>query len=893
MRPEHWWYTIPLRLRSLFRRRQADRELDDELRDHVEQKTAEYVAKGMTPQEARRQALLELRGIEQTKEKCRDTRRVNWLQDLLQDLRYALRMLRKSPAFTTIAVVTLALGIGANTAIFSLVDCLVVRPLPVDHPHQLAYLISSWNGNGSKGISYPDYQEIRKQTVSVFSDLSVIRMFRTDGLSVDGKSRPISVAYATGNFFGQMGIKPALGRFILPSEGGAAGADPVLVLSYSYWKSQFAGDPNIIGKKALANGQPVTIVGVAPAGFHGLISLVDVQGYMPLGMAVSLKDEPADFLVTRDNTSLVVMARLRAGVNLQEAQSALNVVAQRLSEQYHGRITLSARRLSPAGLIVDPRILTFVSFIFLLLATSVLVLACMNIANLFLVRAARRQREMAMRAALGATRSRLIRQLLTESLLLATLGSVAGMILGLNASSAFSSIPLHTTLPIILDFHFDWRVFAYALAAAVLTGVLVGIVPALRTAHGDVSEILHEGERALSAGGYRMRNMLVAAQVGGSLMLLIVAGLFARSLEKVQRADLGFDANHVLNLSVDPHEAGYDESQAREFYRALLDRTRALPGVQSASLAAAVPMGYNDSNAALEIDGYRPPKGQERPVAGCNSVSSQYFETMRIPLLRGRDFSESDGQNSQRVAIVNQAFADRYWHGEDPIGQHFRNFGDLGHPIEVVGVVKDSYEDDIFTKDQPFFFASLTQNFDFRATLQVRTAAAPEAMERELTGLVRSLEPAMPVFDVQTMTTALDTLQGFLIFRFTAALAASLGILGLLLAVVGVYGVISYAANQRTHEIGIRLALGAQPAQVLKMIFRQGFVIVGVGVLGGVLAAAAVAKLIGNLLFGVPPLDPLTYIAASLLLAGIAMLACYIPARRAMRVDPMVALRYE
>jgi len=529
-----------------------------------------------------------------------------------------------------------------------------------------------------------------------------------------------------------------------------------------------------------------------------------------------------------------------------------------------------------------------------MLAASVLILACMNIANLFLVRSAARQREMALRTALGAKRARLVRQLLTESLLLALLGCVAGIILGLGGSAAAGSIPLHTSFPIILDFHFDWRIFAYALGAAILTGVLVGIMPALRASRSNVNEILHEGGRTSTAGGHRLRSVLVAVQVSGSLMLLIVAGLFVRSLQKAQHTNLGFDPNHVINLTVDPHEAGYNETQSRDFFRTLLDRSLSLPGVQSASLAESVPMAYGGGNGAtLKIDGYQPPKGQENPGAGYNAVSSEYFETMHISLLRGREIRDSDTQTSPRVAVIDQTMANRYWPGQDPIGRRFSMTDGPGHPIEVIGIAKNAVENAIFFPDEPFFYVPFSQFYQPQATLQLRSTGATEPMAHEATDLIRSLEPAMPVFDVQPMTTALDTLNGFLMFQFAAVLAASLGILGLILAVVGVYGVISYAASQRTHEIGIRLALGAQPMQILKMIFRQGLVIVGAGVLAGILAAFAMARLVGNLLFGVPPGDLVTYVTASALLAIVALFACYIPARRAMRVDPMIALRYE
>ena len=885
-------------MRFLFRwRKQRNEELNEEIQGHLELAARENMESGLAPRDAQTAARREFGSIALAEEVTRDMWGGRWFVDLLQDVRCAFRMLRKSPGFTAVAVLTLALGIGANTAIFSLVDCLVLRPLPLERPGEVVFLTSAREGHSPSTVfSYPDFTDIQKQTGDVFSGVSAAGVFMMDGLAVDGKSQPMWPSYVTDNFFGLLGIKPALGRFILPSEGSVAGADPVLVLSYAYWKSRFNGDPSVIGKKASVNGVPVTIVGVAPQGFHGLTSLMDFQGYMPLGMGSAVKDVQKDFLVARENAQFVcVIARLRAGVSLQLAQTVLNVVAQRLSQQYpttDRKMTLSVFHLGPTGLAAGPtnaEILPFVSSVFLILAALVLVLACMNIANLSLVRAASRQREMAMRTALGATRARLVRQLLTESLLLALLGCVAGIILGLGGSTAFSSIPLHTSLPIILDFHFDWRVFAYALGAAILTGVLVGIMPGLRAARGDVNEILHEGGRTSTAGGHRLRSALVAAQVGGSLMLLIVAGLFVRSLEKAQHTSLGFDPNHILNLTIDPHEAGYDETQAREFFHTLLDRARSLPGVQSASLASNVPMAYGGgSYAALKIDGYQPPKEQPRPSAGYNAVSSGYFETMRIRLLRGREIRDSDTQNSQRVAVIDQTMADRYWHGPDPIGRHFSTTDDPAHPIEVIGIARNALEEELFTPDVPF-----SQFYHPVATLQLRSAAAPEALAPEVTGLIRSLEPAMPVFDVQPMTTALDTLNGFLLFQFAATLAASMGILGLILAVVGVYGVISYAASQRTHEIGIRLALGAQPMQILKMVFQQGFLIVGAGVLAGVLAAIAMARLVGNLLFGVPPGDPLTYVTASALLATVALFACHIPARRAMRVDPMVALRHE
>jgi predicted permease len=823
------------------------------------------------------------------------------LEPLSRDLRYAFRSLCKSPGFTAVAVLTLALGIGANTAIFSFVDCLVLRPLPVQTPGNVVFLTSARKGrNPGTAFSYPDFLDIQKETTYVFSDVSAVGIFGMDGLTVDGRSQPIWPSYVTGNFFRLLGLRPALGRLFLASEGSVAGSDPVLVLSYAYWRSRFNGNPDVVGKKASVNGIPVTIIGVAPADFHGLTSLMDFQGYIPLGMAAALQDAPVDFPIARANAAVGLVARLKTRVSLQQADATLSLAARRLSQQYpatDAKMLMSALHLGPNGMMFDPtnpETLPLLSSVFLILAASVLIIACMNIANLVLVRAVSRQREMALRAALGATRGRLIRLLLTESLLLALLGCCAGVVLGLGGSHAFGSIPLHTSLPILLHFRFDWRVFVYALGVAILTGTLVGIVPALGAASGNLSGILKEGGRTASAGGRRMRSVLVAIQLIGSLMLLIVAGLFVRSLEKAQRTNLGFDPNHVLNLTIDAHAAGYDETHGRVFFHTLLDRACSLPGVQAASLALSVPLGYGGgAGATLKIDGYEPPNNQENPLAGYNAISSGYFQTMHIALLRGREIQDSDTQNSQRVAIIDQTMANRFWSGRDPVGHYFSTTDDPGHPVAVIGIAANAVQSQIFWPDQPFFYMPLYQQYNPVLTLQVRSAAAPDEIARAATALVHSLEPGMPVIDVQPMTTALDTLNGFLMFRLAATLAASLGILGLILAIVGVYGIITYAASQRTHEVGIRLALGAPALQILKVLFIEGLAIVATGVIGGVLAGAGIARLAGSFLFGVSPFDPLTYSIVSALLAAVALLACYIPARQVMKIDPVVALRHE
>jgi macrolide transport system ATP-binding/permease protein len=814
---------------------------------------------------------------------------------LLQDIQYGLRTLRKNPGFTAVAILTLALGIGANTAIFSLVDSFLLRPLPVKDPQQIITLAYQLKGGQMiNNFSVPDYRDIRDQTGNVFSGL-ITYQIDLDGLSVNGKADRIILTYIDGNFFSTLGIKPALGRFILPSEEETTA--PVLVLGHSYWMTRFGGDAGILGAKVSINGHPMTIVGVAPEGFHGLFPLGEIQGYLPSGLA-TLAGNPSDFTTNRGLRNTFIYGRLGPGVSLKAAQASLDVVSQRLSQENPKDDKDLALQVFPelrSRPNPDPKnTIVVISTLFLGLSSLVLLLACVNVGNILLVRATVREREMAIRAALGAGRTRLIRQLLTESILLAVCGGLAGVALGYWGSSSLEHMNLGTDLPVRLDFGFDWRVFGFAFAAALLTGIIVGIVPALRASRGNLAQILHEGGRGLVGGRHRVRNALVVAQVAGSLMLLIIAGLFTRSLAEAQKTNLGFDPNHVVNFVMDPNEIGYNEAQGREFYKNLLARVRALPGVVSASTANSTPLGYYNNGDTVVVEGYEIPAGQPTPVSFYNSISTDYFNTMDIPMLQGRLFTDADDQNTQFVAIVNQAMAKKYWPNQDPIGRHFKIGADPNHSIAVVGVAKDSRYSGMTGEINPYFYVPILQHYagNTLQSLQVRTAAAPESMIPEVERVIQSMAPDMSVFDVKTMTEALDTLNGLLIFQIGAVLAAALGILGLILALVGVYGVISFAASQKTHEIGVRMALGAQRWDVLKMIFGQGLLIVGIGLAIGLAAVLAASRVMGQFLI-VSATDPLTYITVSALLALVALLACYIPARRAMNVDPMVALRYE
>src|SRR5450432_1010033 len=577
------------------------------------------------------------------------------METLLQDIRYGVRMLMRNPGFMIVAIITLALGIGANTAIFSMVDGILLRPLPVQDPAQITVLaFQQQKGNIQTQFSVADFRDIRSQSTEAFSDVFTYQ-FGLDGLSVDGKADRIMTNYVSGNFFPALGIKPELGRFILPSEGETVGADPVMVLSYSYWKTRFGGDRSIVGRKVSVDGHPITIVGVAPKGFVGVSPFLSVQGFLPLGM-LEITGVPADLESNRQFRNMSVLARLRGNTTLQQAQASLAVIGQRLAQEYpQAEKDLNLQvfpelRSRPQP---DPNnTLLIIGSLFLGLAGLVLLLACVNVANLLLVRASARSREMAIRSALGAARSRLIRQLLVESILLALLGGAAGLFLGYWGGSALASIDIQTDLPINFGFAFDWRVFGYATFAALLTGVIVGIMPAVRASRGNLSAILHEGGRGVVGGKNRLRSTLVAAQVAGSFVILIIAGLFARSLGKAQQTSLGFDPDHVVNFVMDPIEIGYDQAQTRDFYKNLLDRVRSLPGVVSASTASGAPMSYYNNFDSIAVEGYQPPPDQPPPAALYNTISTDYLQTMQIALLSGRPFTGADDENSLYVAIV-------------------------------------------------------------------------------------------------------------------------------------------------------------------------------------------------------------------------------------------------
>jgi predicted permease len=886
------------RVAGLFQKETADRELAAEMESHLQLQIEDNLRAGMNAEQARRQALIRFGGLEQAKEAYRDRRGLPVLETFLQDMRFAGRMLRKNPGVTVIVVLTLALGVGANSAIFGLVNGLLLQRLPVPAAEQIAALVvqSGDSSLGALGFSYPQFAEFREQTAPVCEVFGSATAWRLN-FTAEGHSDTLTVGGVSRNYFSALGVKPALGRLVLPGEGEHPGEPAILVLSYAFWQRRFGGDPQVIGKQVRMGGKPATIVGVMEKEFRGQFSVFEMDAYAPLSTLFD-QSSASNFWNSRDIHLMLVLGRLKSDVTLAQAQSRFEVISRRLAAQYPVTdkdltVRVMDERLSRPIPYANNAFIVF-SGLFLILGALVLLLACTNIANILMARASVRQREMAIRAALGGARSRLLRQMLTETMLTALLGGIAGVTLGAGLSRLASSTHL-SNIPVRLGFGFDWRVFVYALAAVVFTAISAGLSPALRATRADVNTMLHQGGRA-DAGGkarHKVRGDLMAGQVAGSLTLLIVAGLFVRSLRAVERMDIGFDPNQLLNVTVDPSLNNYTEIQTNEFYRSLEMKVRALPGIQAVSLAASVPMGSTVGKRSVYIEGRPVPSGRRAPGIFFNDVDPPYFDTLRIRILLGRAFTEADSETSPRVAIVNETMAKDFWPGEDPIGKRFSLASDTGPFVEIVGVARDGKYRILAEDPEPYFYVPLTQEFTTQRILQIRSSMPPESLVPVVQREIQALDASDPVEEIQTMKESLGGTLGYFIFRLGASLAAAMGLLGLLLAIVGVYGVVSYAATQRTQELGIRVALGASPRQILAFLLRQGAQLVAAGLLFGLAGAWALTRAMSHMLVGVSPNDPLTYLSVPALLSFVTLLACWIPARRALRVDTMVALRYE
>ncbi len=810
----------------------------------------------------------------------------------MNDLKFALRQLLKAPGFTAVAVLTLALGIGANTAIFSVMDKLLERPLPVAKPQQLA-IVAYGHGDGRRGFdfTYPLYRDYR-QADTAFSHLAVT-LEESVGLGVGEATERQRALLVSGNYFAMLGVDAALGRTFAPDEGVEIDDAPVAILSHGLWQRDFGANPQVIGRRITVNSRPFTVIGVAPREFAGTTRGRMPDLYLPItlfGQLTSERPGGENPLASRYYSRPWILGRLKDGVNRTQAEAELNVLARQAHAA--GIPNSSTNLLILPGAQGFEHDLSDVRLpLNLLLGTTALVLliACANLANLQLARAAGRARDFAIRLALGAGRWRLIRELLAESVLLALAGGALGILVAVSLVNV-----LEHYRPPSLNAEVaagpEPRMLLFAFGVSVVTGILFGLVPALRASRPQLAPELKAGGGPTEATGGRwsLRGALVVSQVALSLLVLVSAGLCIRSLQKLRQVDAGLEPSKVVLMSFDLGLNNYTPPQARDFYDRLLERARALPGVEAASLARATPLDGDRMVMSFDrAEGNENPDGR-RPFADLNLVSDDYFRSFRVPLLSGRDFDVSDSAEGVNTMIVNEAFVRRYWPGQDAVGKRIFNGTEAW---EVIGVARDIASRDLQTASPTTMFRPLLQWSQKSLTLAVRPGLDPSATVAQLRGLVKSLDTSVPVFNVRTLA---EQRSGSLALqRMAATLLTGFGVLALLLAALGIYGVLAYSVSRRTREIGIRMALGAQVADVLRLVLRQGAGLAGAGMILGLAGAFGATRLLRGFLYEVQPLDPPTFFTVVALLTAVALLACLLPARRAARVDPMVALRAE
>jgi predicted permease len=813
---------------------------------------------------------------------------------LLQDLRYGARMLLKSPGFTVVAVLSLAIGIGANTTIFSLINALLLRPLPVAAPERLVN-VHATNPDGSSfhSFSYPDYVDYSEQN-EVFDGLAAYTI-NTYSLNTGGQSERIFGIVTSENFFTVMGIRPAFGRFFTAEENRSESGEPVAVLSHGYWQRRFGSDASIVGKTLTLNGHAYHVIGIAPQKFTGPRVAFAPDIYLPMWTQAIAFPMGADWLTNRGGGSLELVGRLKQGATLQGAQANLSVIAGRLAEQYPDSHKGKGVDVRPTNTGLGSMEGAAIGFMGVLMAVVglVLLIACANVAGMSLSRATMRRKEIAIRLAMGARRSRIIRQLLTESMLLFVLGGAVGLVIAAWTTDLLLAFKPPVPFTIELDLGIDWRVLGFTLLVSLVTGLLFGLAPAIQASRPDVLPALKDESASGSYRRSRLRSIFVVGQVAISLVLLVSTGLFLRSLQHARALDPGFNPENVMNVGFDLSIQRYDEARGRQFYEQLMERVQLMPGVVSASLARTVPLNGGNREVGINVEGYEPPAGSRSLHTDFNIVSPKYFSSLGINLVRGRDFNDADKRGATRVVIINETMARRFWPGEDAIGKRFF-LGPIadGVPVEIVGIAKDGKYRTLGEDPRPYFYMPFAQEYDPQMTLHVRTGPGQAAsVLASLRQEVAAMDRSIPLLDVMPLTQAIGG--SLLPIKAAVTIAGIFGLVGLLLAAVGIFGLVSFSVAQRTREIGIRMALGAQTRDIFKMVVRQGMTLTLIGVGVGLLGALALTRVMASLLYGVSATDPTTFIGISLLLVMVALLACYIPARRATRVDPMVALRYE
>lgn len=881
------WRKLLSIYRSLFQRRRAEVDLDAEMCDHLEREIEANIRAGMSPQEAESAAMRLIGPLSLYKEECRDARGIGFLETSARDLRYAVRMLRRTPLFTAAAVLTLALGIGANTTIFTFVENILLRSSPARDPQQLVSL--SWNG--MTNISYLNYLDFRDRNAS-FSNLIASR-FIPVSMSIRARENFRAWGYeASGNYFEALGITPELGRFFTPAEDRNPGANPVVVLSDRYWRSHLAADPRVIGRAIKINGYAFTVVAIAPRSFTGTELIVTADYWVPMSMENQM--EPGNnWLRQRGSQEIWVMGRLKPGVSRAQAESDLDRIAQQLARIYPNEVepkpTFELTRPGLVGSALRGPITSF-GMAFMGIAGAALLLACINLAGMMLARASDRHREIGIRLAIGASRFQLLRQLMTESLLLALCGGLVGLGLGLLACDLFSSWHPGFDIPINTALHPDAVVLCFTLAIALLTTLFFGLVPASRAVHVDVMPSLKEEPVSSRLRRFTIRDLLVTAQIALSIILVISSVLVVRSLQHALSLNLGFNPNDAVAVSFDLGLQGFDQARSRRFDAQLLRTASAMPGLRSVGLCSNLPLRIGESNEVFwRADRPMPPHSQLRAAIIYN-ISPGYLRTAGTRLLVGRDVSEHDHEGAPAVVIVNDALVKLLYGNEDPVGKRLR-LSIPGHDngFEIIGVVETGKYESLGEDPHPAVFLPIAQTGTGWTTLLARTSLPAQQATEMLRKAVLDLDPQLTLFNTGSLKDQL----AYPLFPARAA-AIVLGVFGLLamvLAATGLFALVAYSVARRTREIGIRMALGAQRAQVLSSVLRRTLVLCAIGLCLGTAIALTAGRFLSSILYGISPRDPATYATASLLMFAVALLACWNPASRAIRIDPARTLR--